>query len=362
MFLGMILAACTPQDPPANAEDAIRLHGSSVKAIHSIDAIIRSRAYGASNDFAVPIQKRVSHWSMQGSRQRLREQLTSSVRPDQLQKQNNDTFYDILIEKGLLRTLEGWDPDKRPDLTPVHNHGVSGTIEPYGGHLPLTILDPLLATNFAFTLIGGDPSRSLEQIRQVTPKELTAEEKSVDGKRMIRLTIPYFNAHGEQTKSFILIDLDPDHNYLARRVETIANEEAIDGGQPVSFRNVTTVVSFGSFHDGLFFPTRLENESYRGLSAKPTHRIEFDVEVKAINGPLPADAFDFHFPKYTLVRTLPPINGKVKVELWGSDNRPLQEVTSNADLVEIAKKLSFFDDSQPPSNNSDTDLQRKIDN
>jgi hypothetical protein len=120
--------------------------------------------------------------------------------------------------------------------------------------------------------------------------------------------------------------VDPAVNFHVRRaIVSYLKEGKVQGGVE------REVVSFKDLGDGVFFPTEVQTKAIQTDGTRLLVWID-RVKIFAVNQPVSQSAFDFTFPKDSLVRHFPPENYRVKVDLWGPDNRPAREIKGVADL------------------------------
>jgi hypothetical protein len=67
-----------------------------------------------------------------------------------------------------------------------------------------------------------------------------------------------------------------------------------------------------------------------------------------VNPKLADELFELEFPKYAVVKHMPPVNGRIQVDVWG-DGKPLASANSVEELWAIDSAL--MDDTDTPMKN-----------
>jgi hypothetical protein len=81
----------------------------------------------------------------------------------------------------------------------------------------------------------------------------------------------------------------------------------------------------------------IESRSFETNSGPPASVMTAVVDDLVVNTSLSKDAFAFSFPENVQV-VHPPVDGKSRVVLWGSNNQPLREIRTHADLAVAAEE------------------------
>ena len=279
-------------------------------------------------------------WSSEGERERMRIQTdyfppTPDGRPTNL----TDTYQD-----GRQRwTLANYDPKNPQQVTPVKQGTLRASVEPQMRTRSTRFPDPRPYLGLCVQFNDRDLVRSLREMRKAYPKvELIGKVPYKDHiVWRIRAEPP-----GNDPKNYMEIDCDPTKNFNIRRVTAHNGGYQVTGGGNMPFVSVREMLDYYEGADGVFIPTRFE-ERVEFPESGSSVLLHGKVTVNALNTKMPQDAFDFRFPKFAVVRHLPPEGLKVTVDVWGDDG-PIFTTNDTGRLVAYARE-NGFDTARPAS-------------
>lgn len=307
-------------------ESIVSAHTDAVGLIHFIDVTIDFEAQNQPDTRAVKTPLTFSwRWSSQGDQERIRVctdyfDPTADGRPTNL----TDMYQDGRVRK----VLQNYDPKNPQKITPLYQGTLRASTEPQTRSRPVNYPDPTPYLGLRVQFNDRELPRSLAEVRKEYQNvslvgKLPYEDHFV---WRIRAEIP-----GSEGKNYMEIDLDPTKNYHIRRFSAHNGSYKVTGGGEMPFDSVREVIEFHDGGNGVFIPLRfVERVQFHDGSSSIT--LHGTVTIQALNTAMPADAFNFQFPKYANVRRLPPVGKKVTVDIWGDDG-PI--FTAN-DLDEIA--------------------------
>lgn len=312
-----------------SVESIVAAHQSGLALIHSIDLTLELRSLAdGEGDPDGPDQ--VWRWSRDENRERIRHRHKEPLPTDGLPTNLTDTY----IEGSQLRYLGNWDPDHPQPLTPLEQGSLRAFTEPLTRKLPGQ-RDPGLQLLQTFQIPLGGPRRTLWQVVREEGAELvSAPDAMTNDLYHIRVTKPDLS---EPTNRCVLdVFLDPACGFHVRRSVVMLFEK----GQPIggTEREVRTFQDYGN---GVFFPAEAVVTAVEpGKAPVPI----WSVRVKRcqINEPIDGEAFHFVFPENAVVRHFPPVDNKVKAEIWGPDNKPRQTVAGFESLGQTLEEKGIF--------------------
>jgi hypothetical protein len=304
-------------------QDIANANASTIALIRSLEAEINfsaERLLPPKN----PHQKVTSiYWAFDSMQERII--ITNNKTKPRENGRTNDRI-DIFRDGKKEKRLQNWDPLHPQIITPLDQGTVAAWIFPH--HKRPRGMDPQEALMFVFTPDG----LSLSELLQGKATDIKFNKKIINNnKECYQIHCSYRESGGIETILDFLID--PEINFLVRQMNSEIITKNQDGTQS-SFFTQRTVTDFFLGNDGVCVPTSIKYESFS--SPKQNHAESLglvQIHLKKINQPLSTKAFDFIFPKDSLVSENPLIKGNVKVWLWGADNKPLREILSPDDLL-----------------------------
>jgi hypothetical protein len=246
---------------------------------------------------------------------------------------------DVLSEGSKSYRLWGWDPMRPKAIAPGNQSGVKGTIEPRTAS-PGLYIDPFHFLLLTFGYPTSDARQTLSEFVKNSARVEWRGKVRIGERTLLQLRAYWPGADGNPPDgSYHDIFFDPSIGFLVRRtvehVETLGSRA--QKGVPFTPTDRTTeIAELRDFGDGVFFPTSVVFTIQHVGDSEPYLRRTCAVTDLTVNQPLPQDAFDFRFPANLLVQTYPPVDGKVKTELWGPDNKPIREIRTVEEFAALA--------------------------
>lgn len=318
-------------------------NASAIGLIHEVDfkLELELQLFEGPNATARPRHTETLRLSQRGSVKRVRNRsyatsedgtVTTTVR-----------FRDTIQEASREKYLSGWNPDSPPLITPLEQHGVHGVIRPR--RPAVSARDPAEFLFLGFAPVGENGSNySLTELVEQASRAEVLGRPAVDGRELWLIRV--FNPNREglpDSRSYKDFFLDPSVNFMVRK-RVVHWEDAPysdpDGASSTSPADlITEITEFEDLGDGVFFPVAMVHRWSRPelYGGKQLGELRGQVVDLTVNTILPPDALNFAFPENLLVRHYPPVDGKLKVEVWGPDNEPLTQLTGGLEqLLEIA--------------------------
>jgi hypothetical protein len=236
---------------------------------------------------------------------------------------------DELLDGPISKHLTNWDPAEPQKITPTRQGTVRATVA------PRTTVNAELVTpseNLLFE-IDRNPRRTLAELAEVAPKVTCKGKVNVNGNQLWLLSLESpEETTSTTTKKYFDVYLDPQAGYMVRKVAVRAPKVILGNGQTTSYEYSREVIDFENLGDGVFVPTKVRN------SIRDKWMSEVQVESIKVNESIPAETFQMNWPKYAQIRHLPPVDGKVRVEVWG-DGRPIRDIANNDDVRTLEAEL-----------------------
>jgi hypothetical protein len=318
-YLG-IISLVTVIDPQCQA--LIDANSQTVDLIRSIQV---NYTVGKLDNPKHPIDQ-VS-WSREARRERIKIftdaagfEPTSDGRPQGIS--------DLLIDGDAYKLLRNWDPKNPQKITPVKQGTVRATMGPQT-NVNATTHAPSYDLYFEVDCM---PRRTLRELAKVSPKVTCKGQVQMDGRELWLLSLESPEETTATTmKKYYDIYLDPNAGHMIRKLVVNSNVMMPDG-KIVKDAHAHEVLDYKDFGDGIFVPTRIRHGTpEKWLS-------ELVVTSIKVNEPIPPETFEMVWPKYAQIVHFPPVDGKLKVEVWG-DDKPIQEIKGIGDLRTVEAEL-----------------------
>ena len=265
-------------------------------------------------------------WSREGNRERI-QQVGGHLEPTPDGRPRN--LSDVLIDDGVYKYLRNWDPRNPQKITPTK----PGTVRAATG--PHTNVNASLVTPSRQLLFEVEykPRRTLAELAKVSPKITYQGKVELEGRELRLISLEYpEDAIYKMGKRDIDVYLDPAAGYMVRKMVGHIPNWIVSNGPPVNVVHAHEVLEFKDFGGGIFVPIKIRHgEADKWLS-------ETVVKSIKINEPIPPETFELNWPKYAQVRHLPPVNGRIKIEVWG-DGKPIRETKGLADIYALEAEL-----------------------
>jgi hypothetical protein len=248
-----------------------------------------------------------------------------------------------VLVNNQYRMLLNWDPKNPQEIRPLLQGTVQAEIGPRLDRNPTGI-------NPAFKLmleIAQYPRRSLSDFVHSSTATRVVGQRELNGHDCWVLNIE--TAAEPRIKS-VEIWIDPSCNFMiAQRIER--DPEFVHANGDKGLTSMFTVQEFRDCGDGAFFPTRIEIRGCGGKGCDPAAApLNSTILVTSleVNPKLADELFELEFPKYAVVKHMPPVNGRIQVDVWG-DGKPLASANSVEELWAIDSAL--MDDTDTPMKN-----------
>ena len=224
-------------------------------------------------------------WTVDSSRER--SQRTYSVKSDKAKVMHG--FIDTLAKEGRFYQLNVPDLSLIDNVSVAENYGVTCSIEPYSrDHRSNSFARFAFGLNFS--LLFGDQRRTLSEVVDEYDGTHLLEDAEVDGHFCKHLRANHPGMLSPPTTGHLDIFLDPAVGFLARRI--VSHIETENG----QFEMTIDISDFQDCGEGVWFPRK----SIQTVS-ESSKTTTFEVTKLSVNQPLKGDAFDFQFPKNSLV-------------------------------------------------------------
>jgi hypothetical protein len=351
MTIGIVLlASAASVGTPANAQppterrqphadfglqQALDAHESALAFLQRVAFTFTCRLDYAAGS---PVQRDdfITRYARDAGRERLQEQhLENEEHTTRAGYPDRDILNDGSKRYGLL----GWDPAHPKAIAPGNQNGVKGRIEPRTAS-PGIFIDPWHFLLLTFGYPASDARHPLSELAKNAARVEWKGRVRIGERELLQLRAycPGENS-GPPDGSYHDVFLDPSVNFLVRRLvvhaETLGSKLP-KGASYTPTDSTTEVTEFRGFGDGVFFPTSAVFTIHHVGEREPYLQRTGAVTDLSVNQPLPKDVFDFRFPANLLVQTYPPVDGKVKTELWGPDNTPIREIRTVEEFAALA--------------------------
>lgn len=236
---------------------------------------------------------------------------------------------DELRDGQVLKWLANWDPANPQRITPSNQGTVQATVAPQT-NMNAQGITP--SANLLFE-VDSTPRRTLSELARVARKVTCKGKVDVNGSELwlISLESPE-ETTPTTTKKYFDVYLDPLAGHMIRKVVVNVPKMILGNGQTMSYTASLEVVDFRDFGDGVFVPTKLRNSRREKLVS------ELQVESIKVNEPIEPHVFEMNWPRYVHIRHMPPVNGRVREEVWG-DGKPIRDIVSSADARALEAEL-----------------------
>ncbi|QDU37711.1 hypothetical protein Mal4_20270 [Maioricimonas rarisocia] len=337
--LTLILAAvafCTADtvrgdDPPRAVPEYGELakildaNAATIAALHSFHLTVECYSRKVPDDLTRPWNEPLTlfrrfEWFRSGDRERIK--VVDVVNP--LDEKGLPRGIEDVYRDGTLQYVLGnWDWNDPQPISPARQGSVYASIEQqtssYHKADPAEFL--LLYPRFRLK----EPRVPLaEYVKRFATCELVPSDSPSE----VRIHLKGPDSLGVyEPQEWIEVVLSADHGYLVREFVRHEPDSPVGAGY---YRY--EVKSFHDLGGGAFVPAHVEY-TISSVELKPSS--EFHVTVNSVNAPLPTDVFDFRFPKDVQVVDISQGLKDHKWLLWGTDNQPVMEISSPADLVRI---------------------------
>jgi hypothetical protein len=324
-FLFVIFVGCSlfvVADEELTLQDVVRANESSIALVRSIEKEID---FSAERLLPHKISKQKvssTYWAFDSKRERI-IMIDNKAKPSKDGRTNNRL--DIFRDGNQEKRLQNWDPAHPQEINPVMQGTVSAWIFPR--HKRPRGIDPQEVLMFVFTPDG----LSLSELVQGKASNVKFSRKVIDNEVCYQIRCSYKDSSDIET--ILDVMLKPKNKFMVSQMncETIMKNQ--DGVQTSHFTR-RTVTEFFHGNDGVCVPTGIKYESFSSAKLNQIESMGFaQIRIEKINQSLSKKAFDFIFPKDCQVSENPPVNGKVKVWLWGENNKPLREIKTPTDLL-----------------------------
>ncbi len=326
MFSTQIAICCLVAAIDPECQALIDAHSQTLELIRTIQVKLVTRIVAGK----IESRKQVNEiwWSRDGQRERIRR-VSDMLNPTADGRPRG--ISDALLDGDTYKWLRNWDPKSPQKITPVDQGTVRAMVGPQTGINPAG-LAPSHALLFE---VYPGPRRTLHELAEVSPTVTCKGKVQVDGRELwlISLETPE-ETTATTTKRYFDVYLDPRAGYMVRKVVMTAPRVLLGDGTTTKDRDVNEVVDFKDLGGGIFVPTKITTK------AGPPGNLGTEMVVTSIkvNEPIPPETFEMEWPKYAAVHYYPPVDGKLKMEVWG-DGKSLREFHGPTDLRAFEAEL-----------------------
>lgn len=263
-------------------------------------------------------------WAQDGSTQRT----TFREFPNGLNNLKVDFCGDCLLGPFEYRLILGVDPE-----IPLTESTVNETTKMYTiGKRSRTIegREPYLFFLWVFDPFEEGRRSSLQDLLDDSDHIDYPIDLRTDGQRLVGIRIHF--AKQESPARWVELYFDEQHDFACCRVRSYVERDNTSASVAAQIGLLTerTVLNFHTAN-GIHFPASGEIRYYDKSWDHLGDVITVQIDDIHINDALPQGVMDFRFPVGALVRYEPPENGKRRFSVWGSDNQPVKDLTTEQD-------------------------------
>lgn len=306
-----------------NPKQLAQLHEASVEACALVD--LEAKIYREDNLIET------WRWTSDGARRRYRTDVT-------FRKRGEGKFSDTYRESKTsgMRSLRGMPPNGNVSLTVVDQAGLVGEVR-HDMRVNIHDRQQWFALQ-RFRLSAEDHERSLPELIAAAPSPIQVNQIEESG--FIKLTIPHAGVVNEQgqvrfKESDVVVRLDPKRAYAAVEVDYRVREEP----NKLLYRMLYQTGDDWYSEAGGYFPKQVTSTYFDDQGkAHPQHGLRMEFDMKSLNEPIAADAFDFQFPKNLLVQEISADSQPANMFLVGENGDFVKTFESVEELHEFVGK------------------------
>ena len=319
-FLHVKLSYGLEADSDYSLQDVLRANDEGSARLKSISATI---TFSAERFLPERIKTRKITeiiWAFDSNHERIL--VTSNKKPEMKDGRTNNR-HDIYREGRTEKILENWDPKNPQSITAKDQGSIKAWIMPLHRR-PLGI-DPMESLMLVFTPEGY----TLSELFQKKIKDFEYRGKiNFEGKLCYNIRCTYLD-RGSNTEYKYDFYLDPEADFHVWKM--YMDIVSLDTNKIVLISE-RTVTNFEN-HDHVYVPSTIIFKNYSSLKRDELSSLgTTQLSNISINNIIDTKTFDFIFPPNAIVKEEPTINGKVRVWLWGPNNKPIREIKSPQDL------------------------------
>ena len=190
---------------------------------------------------------------------------------------------------------------------------------------------------------ANDRAWSLSDFLEKSPSVESKGEAVLSGKKLlwIRAALPAAPDFVPDANCYCDVYFDPAANFHIAMTSTRVPVPTLGDAPAPRIVSTLEVKRFQDLGNGVFFPLEIEGRAFKEGQVEPISVYRIEVDDLHVNEELSSDAFDFSFPKYAIVLTNPPMEGRARSRLWGDNDRPMGDLTDYSSLIKLAEEHGF---------------------